>query len=197
MLIEFLIGSIIIGTIRGGKAVRLLHKSFNKISVLILALLIHISFFHFAFRGYSIVLDNTSTLYFLSYGFLILSIIINYRFRESWVIFIGSIMNITCFFANGSGTVVSVNGLKYIGLSDTANLIAEKGIALFKPLTELTQFNFLARFIAIPKPYPYPQLFSIGDLLISIGIFLLIQRIMFDDSIDKNRMLSFNYNNRI
>lgn len=196
MLIEFLIGSIIIGTIRGGKAIRLLHKSFNKISILILALLIHVSFFHFALRGYSVVLDNIFILYALSYGFLILSIAINYKFNESWVIFIGIIMNIISFFANGRGAVVSLDGLNYIGLSDTAKLIAQQGIELFKPLTELTQWSFLARFIAIPRPYPYPQIFSIGDLFISIGIFLLIQKIMSDDSIDKNRMLSFNYRNR-
>ena len=197
MLIEFLIGSIIIGTIRGGKAIRLLHKSFNKISILILALLIHVSFFHFALRGYSVVIDNVFTLYAISYGFLVLSIIINYKFRESWVIFIGIIMNIISFFSNARVAVVSLDGLNYVGLSDIANIIAEQGIPFFKPLTELTNWSFLARFIAIPSPYPYPQIFSIGDLLISIGIFVLIQRVMFDDSIDKNKMLSFNYNSRV
>ena len=197
MLIEFLIGSIFIGSIRGGKPIRLLHKSFNRISILILALLIHISFFHFTFRGYSIVLDNISTLYGISFGFVILSIAVNYKFRESLIIFIGVIMNIISFLVNSRSVVVSLDGLNYIGLSETANLIAQQNVELFTPLTELTRWSFLSRFIAIPTPYPYPQIFSIGDLLISVGIFLLIQKIMFDDSMDKNKMITFNYNNKI
>ncbi len=191
MLIEFLIGSLIIGMIRGGKIGRLRYISFNRISILILSLLIYMSYFHFAFRGYNIIMNYTIRLYIFSYVMLIIGLVLNYRFRESWLMFIGVIMNLISFFANGRKLLVSIEGLKYTGLNDAVNLIANQNMSLFAPISEATKYSFLSRLIALPQPYPYPQIFSLGDFVISLGLFLLIQRIMFDERIERNSLINF------
>ena len=112
MLIEFLIGALIIGMIRGGKIGRLKYISFNKFSVLVLSLLIYLCYFHFAFRGYNIIVNYTVQLYIFSYALLIIGIVLNYKYRESWLILIGVIMNLFSFLVNGNKLIVSLEGLK-------------------------------------------------------------------------------------
>lgn len=196
MLIELLIGSIIIGIIRGGSIWRLMNTSFNRISVLILSLLIYISFFHFALRGYDIVLNHIEKVHVVVYIILIFGIILNYKFREVWIIFIGVIANLVSFFINSSRIVFSVEGLNYAGFNDIVRIITTESIDFLAPLTEMTKVGFLGRFIAIPPIYIYPQIFSIGDFVISLGIFLLIQNIMLNEDIGRNKMLKFRYKRR-
>lgn len=193
MLIEFLICSIIIGMIRGGNVVELVSTTFNKIIVLILSLLIYMSFFHFLLRGYEIVLNNIQMLHTAIYIILLIALVLNYKFREVWVIFIGASLNLLSFLANNQSIVFSEKGLDYINLKDAVNIFVGEGINLITPLTETTKATLLSRFIAIPHPYPYPQIFSIGDLLMSLGIFLIIQNIMFSQDISKNSMIRFKY----
>ncbi|WP_202708686.1 DUF5317 family protein [Sporosalibacterium faouarense] len=193
MLIEFLIAAIIIGVIRGGSIAKLISSSFNKMIVLILALIIYMSFIHFAIRGYDLLLDYSYIIYIVVNIILLVAIVLNYKYREVWLICIGLILNIISFVANDQNIIFSGKGLSYIGLEDAANLLTREGANLLAPLTDATNASVLSHFIAIPKPYIYPQIFSIGDLLISLGVFLLIQTIMFNQDIGNNKMLNFRY----
>lgn len=37
-----------------------------------------------------------------------------------------------------------------------------------------TRFTFLSDIIAVPKPYPFPQILSVGDILMCAGLFIFI-----------------------
>ena len=52
-------------------------------------------------------------------------------------------------------------------------------------VTENTKLVYLADVIALPKPYPIVSIISIGDLFLSIGIYLFFQESMVRKKLEK------------
>ncbi len=52
-------------------------------------------------------------------------------------------------------------------------------VALYTPITDSTKYSILGDIIVFANPYPISRIISLGgDLIISFGIFALIQEIM-------------------
>lgn len=197
MLIESLIASIIIGLIRGGKLSRFSYIKFSRIWIFLLAILVQISIIFFGLGGNSFVLNFIKELYILSYVLLFIGILLNINHRSLWVVVIGSIMNLFVFLSNGWKTPISIESLNLIGLNDLAAMVEQGSITLYTPLTETTKYALLADIIAIPQPYPFPQILSIGDIVISLGLFLFVQSVILNEGLDSSKMIRFNYKSRI
>jgi len=197
MLIESLVASIIIGLIRGGKLSRFAYIKFSKLWVFILAIVIQASIVFFGLGGNTFVLDFIKELYILSYVLLFIGILTNINYRSLWVVVIGSIMNIFVFLSNGWKTPISIESLNLIGLSDLSAMVESGSITLYTPLVDTTRYAFLADFIVIPQPYPFPQILSGGDIVIALGLFLFVQSIILNEALDRSKMIRFNYNSRI
>jgi hypothetical protein len=77
---------------------------------------------------------------------------------------------------------VSVEALSRVGLLDVLPLLKSKTYVIHSVLTEHSRLKFLADVIPLPPPYPRPRVLSVGDIIMAVGLFILIQRGMLKKS---------------
>lgn len=200
MFIEIIILSIIIGLVRGGKLSRFKRVNFKKMWVLILALMIQYFLVTINFIEELHYLDGvfrfTKQLSIISYVLLFIGIVINLRYRSLWVVLTGSIMNILAIIFNGWKRPILVEGLELLGFEDIGFLLEQGKLPLYTPIVEKTKLAILGDIIILPKPYPYPHIFSLGDFIIYLGLFVLIQEIMIFEDRDFGNMVQFDFISR-
>lgn len=185
MFIELIVLSVIIALIRGGTFYRFKYINFKRIWPLILALVIQyflvsinlLEEFHF----YEKVAMYLKQLLFISYVLLFVGIIINLHYRSLWPVLAGTILNFFVLAANKWKRPILLDGLKLLHLEDALWMLENNQLPLFSAITEGTKYPILADIIVVPKPYPFPTMLSLGDLLIGLGLFTLIQEIMLSE----------------
>jgi hypothetical protein len=110
----------------------------------------------------------------ISYILIILCILANLRRPSMKIAFIGVLLNFLVIAANQGYMPVWLEGLQYAGY-DTATIVSGKLDTFHALVTDTTLFSFLSDIIPIPEPYPFPQMLSIGDLFLMVGVFLFFQ----------------------
>jgi hypothetical protein len=95
---------------------------------------------------------------------------------------LGLLLNLVVMVANGGWMPITPNALVGVGLTNLVPSLASgtrvyssKNIILSR---EATKLWFLSDVFALPRPFPVPSVFSIGDVLVAVGVFLLIQKAM-------------------
>lgn len=197
MLVEIIIVSIIIGLIRGGRLSRLAIIEFKRVWIFVLALAIHLGIILFSFNEGSIVHRHIKELYVGSYGLLFIGLLINISFRSLWIIIIGTLVNLGTFITNGGRMPISLDAMRLTGLEELIPMVESGQLALYAPITDATRYGFLGDIITVPPPYPFPQILSIGDVIIGLGLFVFIQTIMLNEGLDKSKMVRFKYGSRL
>lgn len=197
MLIESMVVSIFFGKIRGGKFSRLSNIKFKNVWVFILALIIQAAIVLFGVNGNEYVLKYIRELNIASYVLLFIGIIINIEQRTLLIVLLGMIMNIFVMFSNGWRTPISIDGLILAGYSELAEITLSGKLAFYAPLDAASKYGLLGKIITIPPPYFFPQVLSIGDIFISMGLFLFVQHVMTNESLDRTNMVRFKYKSRI
>jgi len=198
VLIEGLFFSLVVAKLRGGKFKSLGRVNINNWWLFLLAFLIEFGTVFAVSAGMVIVEKYSMYLHVLSYLVLFTGVVSNREHPSMWIIFLGSFLNFLVIFLNGGAMPVSLAGLHRAGLADYAQIISAGGIATHQPLTSSTIASFLADIIVLPEPYPFSKVLSVGDILISIGIFIFVQRAMLmEKRIGENNMIRFKYKSRI
>ena len=115
----------------------------------------------------------TQLAYLASLALLLVAVIANYRVPGIIIITCGFLLNFAVIAANGgympaSATAMEIAGMPVLSpghISNNSNGMAPE-----------TRLAFLADIIAIPKGFVFPNVFSVGDILIAIGAVYLIQK---------------------
>ena len=179
MVLEILGLSLIIGKIKGGKIKNLSQIHIKGWYVFLLGFILElISLWIFANKTGNIAnmfIDNFLIIQTLIYTLLIFTLGLNINKKGIKTIIIGNLLNFIPIISNNGRMPVSKTALIKSNLFTQLKLL-EKGKILTHVLAENnTRFYYLSDIISISKPYPFPKIISIGDILIGIGIFLLIQ----------------------
>lgn len=195
MLIELIVLSLIIGLIRGGTFNNFKYINFKKIWPLILALVIQYFLVSInlleEFNFYEKIAMYLKQLLFISYVLLFVGIIINLHYRSLWPVLAGAFLNFFVLAVNNWKRPVLLEGLKLLHFEDALWMMENNQLPLFSAITEGTKYPILADIIVVPKPYPFPTMLSLGDLLIGLGLFTLIQEIMLSGRNDHH--IKYNY----
>lgn len=191
LIILCLILSVVIGWIRGGELSNFQRLSFKKLWLLILALILQIFIVIFGMNNNAFVLDNYKIFYMISYGLLIIYLIVNIVNRQLLVILAGVILNILVFISNNGRIPISVDGLRLAGLNDLADLVVGNKLYLYVELTDKVKYGSLSKIITLQKPFPYTAVVSVGDVLVSLGVFIFIQSVMLGLVKEKRRGIQF------
>lgn len=136
-------------------------------------------------RNITFISEYPAELYFASYIILIIGLVINITERRTVLLFLGSVMNFLCMATNSFKMPVSVDSLKTIGLTSTAEILKAGNMALYTPMTKETSLSFLGKIIVVPEPFWRPELMSLGDFILYLGIFAFIYGVMTDENIDR------------
>ncbi len=106
------------------------------------------------------------SLYVISTTLVLMALVVNLRQPGFWLIILGALANFTVIVANGGQMPASpdafaaLNGVPVVPTTDFSNsVIAGPN----------TPFYFLADLFVLPRPLPFANVFSIGDVLIGVG----------------------------
>ena len=115
------------------------------------------------------------SLYVVSTTLVLMALIANLRQPGFWLIIVGALLNFTVIVANGGQMPASphawaaLNGVAAVPTTDFSNSV------LSGPHTA---FPYLGDNFVLPRPLPFANVFSIGDVLIGAGGALFIFRTM-------------------
>lgn len=94
-----------------------------------------------------------------------------------WLL-VGMLLNLLVIAANGGSMPVDPRAVEVAGLSAQAHRLSDAAYFTHQFADEGTVFWLLADILPVPPPYPRPRVFSIGDLLMLVGVFMAVQRVM-------------------
>lgn len=182
MLVEAVCIPLIIGKLRGGKLKNLLEIEVKLWWLITLAGLIE--FLASVIRLQEIgsiwqALDkNIFWIHLISYGLLIVVLILN-RFQKGFILLlIGTLFNFIVIMSNDGRMPVEIKSVQHLMSAETVEALKEGSDLTHTVLTETTKLKILGDIIHLPKPYPFPKSLSIGDLFLIAGFFVFIQSLM-------------------
>jgi diguanylate cyclase (GGDEF)-like protein/PAS domain S-box-containing protein len=173
-LIWFLIAGLIVGFLRRGRVWRLDRLQLRGAWLVLLSLLIQVLIFPLGEKD-PIIKVGTNYLQVISYVPLVIFVYLNRHFRELALIGVGILLNLVPILANGGYMPVSPFALEQAGRGDLLQFLREVRVSgnviLMGPETRL---NFLGDVLFLPPWLPFATAFSIGDLLLGLGLFLFL-----------------------
>jgi Family of unknown function (DUF5317) len=110
---------------------------------------------------------SAAALHMLSYAATALFVIANRRISGLWLIGLGGLMNLIPIAANGGVMPARPAAVRQAGLKPP------DGFENSRVVTD-PQFEILGDIFAIPARFPLANVFSIGDLVLNIGLILVL-----------------------
>ena len=115
----------------------------------------------------------TVPLHFLSYGLLALFLGFNLRHWPLGLLALGLAANVVVIAANGGYMPASAQALRQAGMEEVAQTLLSQGrLGNVVLMGEATKLNFLGDWLWLPGWVPLSAAFSLGDLLIGLGLTL-------------------------
>jgi hypothetical protein len=174
-LVAILIG-VVAGLLRGGRLSHLARLRLRWLWLVPLSLVIQLLIFPL-FSEVPFLPYATAPLHVLSYALAGLWLIVNLRVIPLAVVGIGALANLLVVAANGGRMPASTAALRAAGWATTADHLVSQGrygnVVL---MGETTRLNWLGDYLYLPSWIPFSTAFSIGDVLIMVGLVWLIAR---------------------
>ncbi len=176
MFILLILGiSLLLALVRGGRLDQLALLPIRWRGVILTGFLIQVLTFSEFWQAQSDLRAATPFAYILSLTLLLAALAANIRLPGLALITLGFCLNLLVIALTGGYMPSSESARALAGLSPlepgqvTSNSVA---------IDSATRLGFLGDILAIPRGFPFPNVFSIGDVLIAVGAFHLIQRAM-------------------
>jgi hypothetical protein len=170
--------SIIISYFLGGRLKFMLQRPLKHVWLATSGLLIQIIIFSNFFTSryddaVSVILHGISYLLIISFVF------INRKIPGILLIGIGIILNATVIFLNGGYMPASLESVEKTSIGRQFEILSQGSTTNnSQAITEDTVLPWLADIFYIPSWMPFSNVFSIGDVLIAIGVCIYIIRCM-------------------
>lgn len=186
MFLEAFVLGLMIGYIRKGKISRLAYVNFNNKTLIYIA-----AFLYFAIIVMNLGLFNyNSSLYgiclLFCYIFTILFLISNISMKYMYVPLLGLSLNLIVFIANKLKFPLSSKAAATLYGTEIYDLLINGKILFFTP-AEGAKLSFLGNTILVGNRI----ILSIGDIIASIGLTLVVQAIISDKFLQNKSKLTF------
>ena len=174
----FLIGAVLIGVVVGylcrGRIAHLASLRLRFLWVIPISLLIQLMIFPL-FSERPFFPYATSSLHLLSYALILVFLVLNYRTFPLLIIGMGSLLNLLVIAVNGGYMPSSPTALARAGSEGVAARLLQDGVyGNVILMSEGTRFNFLGDLLYLPRWVPFATAFSLGDLIVALGLIWLI-----------------------
>ncbi len=121
-------------------------------------------------------------------------VIINIDKKGFWLVALGALMNLLAMGFNGLLMPVNLEGFSYIGLADIVEGVKSGEVINYISLEYVSDWTQnLGKMITLPKYYPLAKVISIGDLVMSLGVFWFTQSEMLEAYHFKSRSKMVHY----
>ncbi len=173
-----LVLSMMVGLARGGKFGRLADFEFKAFWAVLAALALQVLLNTADVAKPGPVVAFFAPIHVAVYAFLGYALWANLATPGVKVLLGGVALNFLAIAANGMRMPVWPDALRRAGMF-TQLAALEAGKALTHVAMEpATRLKFLGDVLAIPRPFPRPAAFSIGDALMLVGVFIAVQAAM-------------------
>ena len=165
------------GLLRRGRLANLGRLKLRALWLILAAFLIQVLIFPL---GEAPVLQvGTAYFHLLSYALLLVFVTLNRRYPEILVMGGGLLLNLIVIAANGGYMPASATALTRAGLPEVAAAL-EEGLRQANTVLmgEGTRLNFLGDLLYLPAGVPLASAFSIGDVVLGLGLALFLARRM-------------------
>ena len=170
--------SLLLGKLTGGKIRNIGNLYINGWYLFVISFLTEIISLFIASKtngNLSIIIENNFFyIHIFIYLLLIMGLMMNFREIGLRITLFGSTLNFLPLLLNNGKMPVSINALKHSKLYIQLSLLDEGRIMTHALADKGTKLWILGDIIPIPKPYFFPKIISIGDILIALGLFILI-----------------------
>jgi hypothetical protein len=174
--------AVLIGLVRGGSLRRLGNLPFRWGWVALIAFGLQIYLIYFPEPVSAGLFTPHVGILIFSYLLLFAVLWQNRKLPGIWLIGVGLLANFGVMMLNGGYMPITAEALAQVGHSgnilspETGSRVrATKDIVLPR---EATLAWWLSDIFVLPPPFPIPSVFSLGDTLIALGVFWLVQRTM-------------------
>jgi len=168
---------LLLGLVRHRSLTHLAQLRLRASWLVLLAVLIQILILPLGPKAKPILTWGMEYLHIASYLLLVLFAVINYRERALWPMALGMLSNFIVITANGGHMPASLDALRAAGRTATvAQLLTEGVSGNVVVMSDQTKLNFLGDIFWLPGWVPLANAFSIGDLLLAIGVIWLLAK---------------------
>ncbi len=186
MLIESLAASMVVGKIRGGKLSGIGDERIKGWQFIVSSFILEYGAVFFAGRGSDFVKSNILWIHSFTYLLLLIGLAMNIKKSAFVIITAGVLLNFIVILANGGQMPVSQEALEKVGLIKNIALIGERSDIVHKLMVPPDKLKFLADIFPVGRKGFLPSVVSIGDIIMSIGVFIFIQQLMIRKRIKSN-----------
>lgn len=164
-----------VGFLRRGSLSNLAQFKLRGAWCILLALSIQVLIFPLPGRE-AIIRFGTPYFHLISYVFLLLFVALNRRYWQIILMGFGLLSNFVVVALNGGYMPASVEALRGAGKWKMADcLLAYITCGNVKLMSEQTKLNLLGDIFYLPAGVPLASAFSLGDLILALGLILLLQ----------------------
>ena len=150
----------------GGRLGRISSLKLRGLWLFFLAFGIQVVAFPFAFLPWTTGEDAAKALWLVSYGCLLAAGVLNRRILGAQVVALGMALNLVAILANGGRMPATPEAMEAAGLSFA---VKHNSVAAAQP-----NVPWLVDRFAAPEWMPLTNVFSVGDVAIAIGAFVLV-----------------------
>ncbi|MDF2890864.1 MAG: hypothetical protein K0R80_1231 [Clostridia bacterium] len=183
MIVEGLGTSLVVGKLRRGKFSNMKDAEIHKWYLIVSAFLIEFIAVFLSNKGYQVVSNNIFAIHFITYSLLFIGIYFNISKLSFKLIMLGTFLNFLVIMLNGGQMPVSQEAMISAGLAGDLKALIDGEVITHAVIAKDTVLKFLGDIFILPKPYPRPKVFSIGDVFMAVGVFIYIQEIMVKKSL--------------
>lgn len=176
ILVVPMVLSILAAMLRGGDLLTLGKVSFRHSWLIVAGLLIQMLIFSSWWESMSACAMWTPHIYTLSMLLLLLAVGLNRTLPGMVPLGVGVLLNALAIWINGGQMPASLWALQTAGLPPSGNAAASWQSYNSILMDESTRLWLLCDIFALPKSWPMANIFSIGDVLISLGGVIFVQR---------------------
>ena len=169
---------LVVGWLRGGTLTRLATLELKAVWLIFVALVLQLLIFPTPWFP-PLISWGTTYFHFASYALVALFFGANYRMGSLWTMALGMVINALVITANGGYMPASAGALRAAGKAYTATqLLNMQRYANAVLMDEHTRLNVLGDWLYVPTWVPWANAFSLGDMVLMLGLAWLVQSAM-------------------
>jgi hypothetical protein len=177
-VLEVCLLSLVVGLFRKGDVRRILDVEVKGLGWFISAPVILLPTVYLAHRNVEIFVKAGPFIFLLSQILILIGLFCNRKRSGVPIIFIGMLLNILVMAANGGSMPVNADLLPDLGLDDLSGWLTDPRVIKHTLAGDQTRLYWLGDVIG--TPWPSARVLSLGDLIMMVGLFIMIQKLLVD-----------------
>lgn len=172
MFVEAVLIGLFIGGFRGGRLSNIIDMNLKGWYLILIALILQVIPLFLGSNEF--VFTNQKYIIFAGIISILIVVFMNLDKKGFWIILLGGLFNIGVLLFNGLSMPIVVSNLDSPSIATMVESISDGNIVNYF-LSEVTGIGTIfTKFIVITKPYPFTHIMTIGDILMTIGIIIMI-----------------------